>query len=817
MLYIRRKLLNMQLTIGSKITAVYIILLLFLCVFGVIILLNVLSVSKLFTFVVEHDTVVMANARKLSKLVVDMESGERGFCITQNEDFLKPYEKGVKEFKDLMKIEKELVSDNPSQVKRLENIEELVGEWQTKAATPEIAMARKVALAGKSADYLQDVLRKDTGKEILNNMRKIMDEMVKSFKTDGNVRGELLVESIAKAMTDQEAGQRGYLVTGKETFLQAYETGKEELENTFKALNTLVANAYDRKVVSRDLDELERLSLILMTDSTKIKIDTQEKLNKVTETEIEPEDALLIDKSRVEMENTVRIDYGKKILDDMLRIIDNMETGFSNAENENGKILAMSIAKSLIDQEARQRGYIITGNKTFLESYKRGQESFKNNIKKLRLLNQNAYNVQTMENNIVELENLAQVWRNEAAAPEIDARKIMSESPETIKDIAYLLRAGTGKKILDQVKKEFDEFIEIEQNLTDKRYAEATKAADNTRNTIVILIALSVTCGGIASFFITKGIVQPIIRLKEAAINIGKGDLNQTIDVRSNDEIGELALCFDKMTKALAEARGKLEQEKIKLEEQKIELEKANVKLGEMDKRKSAFVSNVSHEFRSPLAKLKESIALFLDGSLGTIESEQKEMLNLVKNNLERLIRMVRDLLDISKIEAGKMDLIMETFDVAGLVNEILKTYEKEISNKEITLEKYIPEDIGSLCGDRDKLTEVMLNLLDNAIKYTPKGGIVSVKLVGSDSEIYFEIFDNGREIPREAFHKIFDKFERITAERQEGTGLGLPIAKDIVELHKGKIWVESPVSEDLPVGQQGSKFVFTLPRNLEK
>jgi len=800
----------MQLTIGSKITFVYVLLLLFLCIFGVVILLNVLSVNKLFTFVVEHNVVVIANARQLSKLVVDMESGERGFCITQNDEFLEPYEKGVKEFAGLMAEEKKLVRDDPSQLKRLEKIEGLIDEWQTKAAKPEIAMARKVARASESADYLQDVVGKDVGKRILGEMREIMNEMVKSFEIDGNVKGEFLVESIAKAMIDQEAGEKGYLVTGKETFFEAYEAGKKDLELAFKALKDLVGNTHDRIATSEDIDELERLADIWMAQAVKVEIDLESKPKEETETEALEEDLLIIDESKAEMENVVKIEYGKRILNNILKIIDTMEARFTSAENENAKILLISIAKSMADQETGQRGYIITGSKEFIESYKKAQKAFKSSITKLRQLNSNAYDIQIMNKDIDTLENLAKEWHNRAASPEMAARRTMNESPETIRDIAYLLKEGTGKKILDQIREEFDKFIKIEQVYIDKRYTEAANAANNTTSMIMILIVLSLMSGGTASFFITRGIVQPITKLKEAAISIGEGNLNQIVGVESNDEIGELALCFDKMAKALADAKIKIEQEKIKLEEQKIELEKANLQLGEMNIRKSAFVANVSHELKSPLTIINGSIDLVRDGVTGSINQDQKEMLDTAKNSTERLIRMVTDLLDVSKIEAGKMDIKREKFDMAELVDEVLVTYEKEISNNGIVLKAHIPKDIGSVWGDRDRLSEVIINLLNNAIKYTSKGGDISVELKGSGDEISVAISDTGPGISKDNLWKIFDKFERIAVGKQEGTGLGLAIAKDIVELHEGKIWVESALGK-------GSKFIFTVPRDLRR
>jgi len=117
---------------------------------------------------------------------------------------------------------------------------------------------------------------------------------------------------------------------------------------------------------------------------------------------------------------------------------------------------------------------------------------------------------------------------------------------------------------------------------------------------------------------------------------------------------------------------------------------------------------------------------------------------------------------------------------------------------------------IGFLWGDKDKLEQVIVNLLSNAIKYSPSGGNIAIKLTGTEDEIRFEIFNAGSDITKKDIDKLFNKYERITAEKQEGTGLGLYISKSIIGLHKGKIWVESELGK-------GSRFIFTLPRNLRK
>jgi signal transduction histidine kinase len=239
------------------------------------------------------------------------------------------------------------------------------------------------------------------------------------------------------------------------------------------------------------------------------------------------------------------------------------------------------------------------------------------------------------------------------------------------------------------------------------------------------------------------------------------------------------------------------------------ELLKSNEKLKELDQRKSDFVAMVSHEFRNPLGLISEAIQLSLGSGTQGGDSKQKELMEIAKRSAERLIRLVTNILNLSRIEAGKMELLNEKVDMGALVEEVAREYGSTIASKQITLSKEIPRNIGAVLGDRDKLTEVLINLLSNATKYAEKGR-VAISLTGTEKEVRFEISDTGPGIPQEHLWKIFDKFERITADRQEGTGLGLPIAKEIIELHRGKLWAESEVGK-------GSKFIFTLPRSPDK
>jgi len=310
------------------------------------------------------------------------------------------------------------------------------------------------------------------------------------------------------------------------------------------------------------------------------------------------------------------------------------------------------------------------------------------------------------------------------------------------------------------------------------------------------------------------GVLKAVRALNEDTIAImmtGYASLDSSIEAMNKGAYSYITKPVN-MDAVLAVIEKGLEKQRLSLENKRLlkELTAANEKLKELDKRKSAFVANVSHEFKNPLAVIKESLSIIIDGLAGDIDTKQKDILSAAKSNIERLIRLVTDLLDISKIEAGKMEMRRENFDIGLLTNEILSTYEREFSKKKMLSSKNIPSDIGMIWADRDKISEVLINLINNAIKYTPEGGEVGIKLTAKENELYFEISDTGPGIPEEYKDKIFDKFERITAEKIEGTGLGLPIAKDIVELHKGRIWVESEAGK-------GSRFIFVLPRNFRE
>ena len=238
------------------------------------------------------------------------------------------------------------------------------------------------------------------------------------------------------------------------------------------------------------------------------------------------------------------------------------------------------------------------------------------------------------------------------------------------------------------------------------------------------------------------------------------------------------------------------------------ELEEKTKRLQELDKLKSNFISAVSHELRTPLTVTKEGICLVLDGIPGEINEKQKEILAVARDNVDRLTRMINNLLDISKIEAGKIELKRELVDVISLAKQIVSSLELKTKEKGLELKTAFAERRIDAYIDIDRIVQVFTNLIWNAIKFT-KDGYVEVSVRDKDDEVECVVADTGIGISKENLPQVFSKFQQFSRAEgpgEKGTGLGLSITKEIVEMHKGRIWVDSEFGK-------GTQFTFTLPK----
>jgi signal transduction histidine kinase len=250
------------------------------------------------------------------------------------------------------------------------------------------------------------------------------------------------------------------------------------------------------------------------------------------------------------------------------------------------------------------------------------------------------------------------------------------------------------------------------------------------------------------------------------------------------------------------------EELETKVDARTQELQASNARLQELDRLKSEFVSDVSHELRTPLTSIKGYIDYLLQGIVGELSPPQKDFLTRVQGNIDRLVRLITNLLDLARIEAGQVEVHPVPLAIAEVAAEILETLQPLAIEKGVDLSLEAPEMGGLVRADRDHLAQILLNLLHNAVKFTPPGGEVRVRVeVRSPGEVLTIVQDTGEGIPAEELAQIFEQFHQASSSSAptRGSGLGLTIAKKLVEFHGGQVWVRSELG-------QGSVFGFTLP-----
>lgn len=239
-------------------------------------------------------------------------------------------------------------------------------------------------------------------------------------------------------------------------------------------------------------------------------------------------------------------------------------------------------------------------------------------------------------------------------------------------------------------------------------------------------------------------------------------------------------------------------------------LKDAHRELQEYDQMKNEFVINVSHELRTPLFIFKNIISNVRDGVTGRVNQRQYESLDIADKEIDRLGRIISDFLDISKIEAGKMHLRWEGLALHSIISDVIKLHESMSDEKNIEVKSYLPDEELYVDGDRDRLTQVINNLIENAIKFVPDcGGEIMVRVRDLDDEVLVEVEDNGYGIESDDISKVFNRFVQIgkhIGPGAHGTGLGLAISKELIELHGGRIWVENRPNS-------GANFCFVLPK----
>jgi signal transduction histidine kinase len=320
------------------------------------------------------------------------------------------------------------------------------------------------------------------------------------------------------------------------------------------------------------------------------------------------------------------------------------------------------------------------------------------------------------------------------------------------------------------------------------------------RTSVLLLLGLGMAT--LASLLIGRRVVRPVEVLRQGAARIGAGALDHRIEVRTGNELEALATEFNRMAAQLQESYAGLEQ---KVEERTRQLEIAS-------KHKSQFLANMSHELRTPLNGIQGYTELILDGIYGEVPEKIRDVLERVQHSGHRLLGLINAVLDLSKIEAGRLTLSLVDYSMQGVVQTACTAVEPLAAEKRLALKVTVPPDLPMGKGDEQRITQVLLNLVGNAIKFTEVGEI-GVQVVSANGTFVVAVSDTGSGIAEADQQKVFEEFQQAdssSTRKKGGTGLGLTIAKKIIDMHGGRIWVESSLGT-------GSTFRFTLPVRVER
>lgn len=289
---------------------------------------------------------------------------------------------------------------------------------------------------------------------------------------------------------------------------------------------------------------------------------------------------------------------------------------------------------------------------------------------------------------------------------------------------------------------------------------------------VTVLVALCV------SFFVSRRLSSPIHAMTLASQRISEGHYDERVRSTGNDEVGHLASSFNRMAE----------------------------KLEQTESMRRQLIGDVSHELRTPLTAIRGSMEGLIDGILPA----NIETFTQIHQEANRLSRLVDDLQELSRVEAGAFQMDLKPVPVSGVVDFAVKRFSRSFKSRGVTLTSDILTDLPLIMADEDRLGQVLLNLVGNALQYTPQGGKVTIHAEIHDHEMYVSVADTGVGIPGKFLPYIFDRFYRVDKSRSRqtggGSGIGLTIAMHLIEAHGGRLWAESEGEN------RGSTFTFTIP-----
>lgn len=441
---------------------------------------------------------------------------------------------------------------------------------------------------------------------------------------------------------------------------------------------------------------------------------------------------------------------------------------------------AQKLHKLVVDAETGLRGYVITKKDGFLEPFNNALDNFDNLYnKELKLVSDNKQQVERL----IRIKSLFLKWQKEAANPEILVRR-----NGTLLHAKQLIDLETGKNILDQIRKEFTTFIQIENDLEKERKIRAQKVEYNTNQVVIFGITISLIILLVAALVILKSILPAIKRILSATNTISEGNLTVKIPIVGNDELSELATSFNSMAESLQLNDKELVIKNELLESQNRELEH--------------FAYIVSHDLKAPLRTI-HTLSDFIDQDLKSGDNEAVQShLNIVKSRIERMEGLIEGILDFAKI--GMLKSKKEHIDLNILVADVYHMMDVP-EHFELQIETVLP----TVYAVKTLYIQLFSNIISNALKFNDKEvGLIKISYTDLPESHKFTILDNGPGIPKAFQEKVFLAFQTLNARDSfESTGIGLSIVQKIINIFNGTIRIES-------IENVETKFIIEIPKN---